>query len=124
MEASEYVALNRYISSASEKPSGAVSETEDADADDKRPWWKFWHRSRGKSDTTSDGQVSIPHDWAETDLHSGLSTNEVEIRRRKCGWNELGSKRQNMFLQFLSYFQGPILYGEQRTFSMQKNVAH
>ncbi|KAJ5993421.1 Proton-exporting ATPase [Penicillium sp. IBT 35674x] len=110
MEASEYVALNRYISSASEKPSGAVSETEDADADDKRPWWKFWHRSRGKSDTTSDGQFSIPHDWAETDLHSGLSTNEVEIRRRKCGWNELGSKRQNMFLQFLSYFQGPILY--------------
>lgn len=117
-EASEYGALNRYISSASEKAGGAASETNDAEGISKKPWWKFWRRSNAKSDATTNGQFEVPREWTETDIHSGLLDSDIESRRRKCGWNELGSKRQNMFLQFLSYFQGPILYGTQQRLSV------
>lgn len=113
-ETSEYVALNRYISSASEKPGGPVSESGNEDANNRKPWWQFWHRAHSASDVTYDSQSSIPHEWEDTDIHTGLSAKDIEMRRRKCGFNELGSKRQNMFLQFLSYFQGPILYGMSR----------
>ena len=28
------------------------------------------------------------------------------------GWNELSSEKENMFIKFLMFFTGPILYGE------------
>ena len=46
-----------------------------------------------------------------TDMKQGLPNGEVENRRRKTGYNELTTEKENMFLKFLSYFQGPILYG-------------
>ena len=42
----------------------------------------------------------------------GLTNADVELRRKKVGMNELVTEKENMFLKFLSYFQGPILYGK------------
>jgi H+-transporting ATPase len=47
-----------------------------------------------------------------TDLRSGISNSEVETRRKRFGFNEISSEKTNWLKQFLSYFQGPILYGK------------
>jgi H+-transporting ATPase len=49
-----------------------------------------------------------------TDINHGISGSEVETRRRRFGWNELTTEKTNWLKQFLSYFQGPILYGNFR----------
>jgi H+-transporting ATPase len=41
----------------------------------------------------------------------GLTSAEVENRRKKTGWNELTSEKGNIFLKFLMYVTGHILYG-------------
>lgn len=46
----------------------------------------------------------------ETDIRQGITGHEVENRRRRFGWNELSTEKTNWIKQFLSYFQGPILY--------------
>jgi H+-transporting ATPase len=48
----------------------------------------------------------------DTTLNPGLSSHEVETRRKRFGWNELTTEKTNWLKQFLSYFQGPILYGK------------
>lgn len=53
----------------------------------------------------------VPEEWLNTDIKQGLTSAEVEERRKKAGWNELTTERENMFLKFLGYFRGPILYG-------------
>jgi H+-transporting ATPase len=100
--------LNRYISTArdgrrgSTSSAGALSSGEEK----KKPWWKFG----GKTDGVSDGFVT-PDDWLETDLRAGLSSSDIEPRRKKTGWNELVTEKTNIFIQFIGYFRGPILYG-------------
>jgi H+-transporting ATPase len=47
----------------------------------------------------------------DTDINQGISESEVDNRRRRFGWNELTTEKTNWLKQFLSYFQGPILYG-------------
>ncbi|KAJ5093134.1 plasma membrane ATPase [Penicillium angulare] len=46
----------------------------------------------------------------ETDLKTGLSEIEVEIRRRKYGWNCLKEERKSNVLKFLSLFCGPVQF--------------
>lgn len=48
----------------------------------------------------------------ETDMHQGISEADVHKRRALFGFNELESPHENMFLKFLGFFKGPILYGE------------
>ena len=67
--------------------------------------------SGGKTDGVSEGFVT-PDEWLETDLRSGLSSSDIEPRRKKTGWNELVTEKTNIFIQFIGYFRGPILYGE------------
>ncbi|KAF1966422.1 plasma membrane ATPase 1 [Bimuria novae-zelandiae CBS 107.79] len=45
-----------------------------------------------------------------TDLRQGITTHEVEARRKRFGFNELATEKTNLLKQFLSYFQGPVLY--------------
>lgn len=106
----EYSALNRYISTARDSRRGSASESgaREGEEGQKRPWWKFW----GKKEQDGDEGFVIPDEWIETDLHSGLSVNDVEPRRKKAGWNELSTEETNFFIQFLGYFRGPILYGK------------
>ena len=48
-----------------------------------------------------------------TELRTGLSTNEADSRRKRYGFNEISSEKTNLLKQFLGYFTGPILYGMQ-----------
>lgn len=45
-----------------------------------------------------------------SDIRQGITTHEVENRRKRFGYNELATEKTNLLKQFLSYFQGPILY--------------
>jgi len=44
----------------------------------------------------------------KTDLETGLSEADVELARKKYGFNELPEKHVNPFLLFLGYFWGPM----------------
>jgi H+-transporting ATPase len=101
----EYNGLVRYISTYRE--SGAEEEVEEEkEKKGKRVWYAPWKRAGSKLD----GSYEIPPEWLETDMSKGLTATEVEARRKKVGYNELTTEHMNPLLQFLSYFQGPILY--------------
>jgi H+-transporting ATPase len=110
----EYANLIRYISTYrdrrfSKAPSQASGDdAADASKKKKRPFYKRWFtRASGPGEL-----YEVPDEWLLTDIKQGLTAAEVEQRRRKTGWNELVTEKENLFLKFLSYFQGPILYGE------------
>lgn len=111
-EGDEYTKLVRYISTYNEggRRKSTASQLSGAGAQ-KRPWWKCWGGKKAEEQKTDDA-FEVPDEWIETDIKTGITTNEVEARRKKTGWNELTTEKANLFLQFLSYFQGPILYGE------------
>jgi H+-transporting ATPase len=104
-EQGEYGNLVRYISQYRD---GRRASTIGGDSDHpkKKHWW-----SRGSKGSSGDG-FETPDDWLNTDLKQGLKSSDIESRRKKTGWNELTTEKENMFLKFLSYFTGPILYGE------------
>ena len=116
VELDEYSNLVRFISTYRDAHSGVevVEEQEDYD-DKKRPWYAFWRKEQ-----TAGGAIEIPSDWLETDINTGLTHEEVERRRRKTGYNELADIRENMFLKFVGFFRGPVLYG---TFSPSLPIA-
>lgn len=101
----EYQGLVRYISTYREGKAVSVLEE---DEDEKPQKKRFWQRKSG----TAGAGFETPDEWLETDLKRGLSSHDVEVRRRKTGWNELVTEKQNPILQFLGYFNGPILWGE------------
>ncbi|KAJ5111005.1 hypothetical protein N7532_001540 [Penicillium argentinense] len=103
----EYSALNRYISTARDGRRGSTSSAGAlSEKGTKKPWWKFW----GKQGDSVEEGWQCPDEWLETDLRSGLSSSDIEPRRKKCGWNELVTEKTNIFIQFIGYFRGPILY--------------
>lgn len=109
----EYAALNRYISTAQAKRRDSTGSGAEGGGK-KKPWWAFWRKSGGGAaaeDGKEEGFV-CPEEWLETDIRAGIRSSDVEPRRKRSGWNELAAEKTNLFLQFLGYFQGPILYGE------------
>ncbi|KAJ5538095.1 hypothetical protein N7494_007574 [Penicillium frequentans] len=103
----EYSALNRYISTARDGRRGSTSSAAaQSHKEGKKPWYKF---GGAKGDGVEDGWQA-PEDWLETDLRAGLNAGDIEPRRKKCGYNELVTEKTNIFIQFLGYFRGPILY--------------
>jgi hypothetical protein len=48
----------------------------------------------------------------ETDIKQGISSHEVETRRKRYGWNEITTEKENLFIKFLGFFTGPVLYGK------------
>lgn len=106
----EYSALNRYISTAQHKRRGSTSSAGGLEEGEtkKKPWWKFG----GKSKDESDEGFVCPDEWLETDIRQGLPASAIEPRRKRSGWNELATEKENPIIQFIGYFRGPILYGE------------
>lgn len=102
----EYGNLIRYISNYKDGRRGSTVSSLQVDEENKKK--HFWQRKAkgGYSDN-----YETPEEWLGTDWKRGLTTHDVESRRKKTGWNELTTEKENMFLKFLSYFQGPILYG-------------
>ena len=111
----EYANLIRYISTYRDrrfsKAPSQVSGDDVADAGPKKvPFYKKWFGAGG-----GPGELyEVQEEWLTTDIKQGLTSAEVEERRRKTGFNELTTEKENMFLKFLGYFKGPILYGMSR----------
>ncbi|KAH8651597.1 putative plasma membrane ATPase [Tricladium varicosporioides] len=103
-DAGEYGNLVRYISNYRDgRRASMVSQEEDQPK--KRHFWQS-----KKKDSEGGYVFETPDEWLTTDMKQGLRSSDVESRRKKTGWNELTTEKENMFLKFLSYFQGPILY--------------
>ncbi|PWY86874.1 plasma membrane ATPase [Aspergillus heteromorphus CBS 117.55] len=52
----------------------------------------------------------VSDDLLQTDSHTGLSANEVTVRRRKFGSNEMKEAKENLFLKFVWFFIGPVQF--------------
>ena len=52
----------------------------------------------------------IPDHWLRTDTDLGLTTTQVLVRRKTCGFNEMRTEKENKILKFLGYFVGPIQF--------------
>lgn len=113
----EYAQLVRFISTYRDgrrKSTISLGSGAPIDEDEKPvPKWKFWAKKKAAgSGVPGDDTFQAPEEWMNTEMKQGLSESEVELRRKKAGWNELTTEKENMFLKFLGYFQGPILYGK------------
>lgn len=111
----EYEALQRYIATYRD-PRAVGIDDEDceqndvADAEKSHPWWAFWRKKHRPDKAKGIDSGEVPKDWLNADIGRGISTVDVEIRRRRFGFNEITTEKENLFLKFLSYFTGPILY--------------
>lgn len=104
---SEYEALERYISVYRDD----AGRDADDDDDDDKPWWKFWKPSHRAQKPKDSHMAAIRENWFDTDIRAGLPASEIESRRKHTGWNELSAEKENLFVKFLGFFTGPILYG-------------
>jgi H+-transporting ATPase len=111
----EYTALQKYITTYRDLKASRTDDEEAArnaeDAKKSKPWWKFWRTGSSKHATEAD-PGAVPDEWLSTDISQGISERDVEPHRKRFGWNEIATEKENMWLKFLSYFQGPILYGK------------
>ena len=94
----EYINLVKYISTYRDgrrRSSVAVSAEGDIlETTPKRPWWAIWRpKPKGAAD---DGILELPDEWLLTDIRQGLSAHDVEIRRRRAGFNELTTEKENL----------------------------
>lgn len=111
----EYANLIRYISTYRDRRfSKAPSQASEQDAHDasKEKKQGFFGRLLGKQQAND--LYEVPEEWLDTDIKQGLTSAEVENRRRKTGFNELTTEKENMLVKFIGYFRGPILYGKTR----------
>lgn len=109
----EYANLIRYISTYRDrrfsKAPSQVSGDDVADASNEKKA-PFYRRLLGGGNKQSE-LYEVPEEWLNTDIKLGLTSHEVEERRRKTGFNELTTEKENMLVKFIGYFRGPILYG-------------
>lgn len=60
----------------------------------------------------------------EADIKQGISSSEVEQRRKRYGWNEITTEKENLFIKFLGFFTGPVLYGKLYSYSNGLSATH
>lgn len=97
----EYTNLVKYISTFRDgRRKSTASELGMDEEPKKKPWWKFGGSKKGEN---GDGTFEVPDDWLDTELKQGLSNAEVENRRKKTGWNELTTERENMCVQHVRF---------------------
>jgi H+-transporting ATPase len=111
-ELGEYGNLVRYISNYRDGRRASTIGGDD-DTPKKKHWWS-------KKTAAAGSDFDTPDDWLNTDMKAGLKSHDVESRRKRTGWNELTTEKENMFLKFLSYFTGPILYGKLNWFTIRE----
>ncbi|KAI9815725.1 MAG: hypothetical protein M1827_002121 [Pycnora praestabilis] len=106
----EYTNLVHYISTYKEGRRQSVISASGEDETEGRAvkkWYAPWRKTGGAGGQDT---FQTPEEWMLTDIKKGVSNSEVEMRRKKAGWNELTTEKENMFIKFLTYFTGPILY--------------
>ena len=74
---------------------------------------QFW----AKKEAASEEDGVVPEEWLNADIKQGIGNSEVESRRKRFGWNEITTEKENLFIKFLMFFTGPILYGKSSTAS-------
>lgn len=104
----EFGQLFKYVSTYRE---GGEDEQGDEEEVEKRVWYAPWKKRKLRKVGARPGQ--FPEEWRLTDIRQGLSSDEVTHRRRRSGWNELVSEKENPIVKIIGYFRGPILYGKQ-----------
>lgn len=65
--------------------------------------------------------MTVPEEWLEADIKQGITNQQVEERRKKFGWNEIVTEKENLFLKFLGFFTGPVLYGKPNRLSAHRD---
>ncbi|KAM0228991.1 hypothetical protein ACHAP5_011783 [Fusarium lateritium] len=104
----EYPALDRYISTYRDDRCQSVVDGPEGGKVKKKHWWQFGSGLHTEEEPAA--KKGSPDSWFDTDIKTGLSSDEVEHRRKISGWNELTSEKENQFAKFLGFFTGPILY--------------
>lgn len=103
----EYAALQKFITTYRD-PKAAHEEGEAEHSEGKKaPWYAPWKKTEGPVT-----DAVVPPAWLETDIQTGITENDVQSRRKKFGWNEIVTEKENLFLKFLGFFQGPVLYSQ------------
>jgi H+-transporting ATPase len=105
----EYGKLVKYVSTFRESD---AQDQEGGEVAEKRVWYAPWKKRKVRVKKVEDEIGKFPDEWTMTDIRKGLSSDEVPVRRRRAGWNELTSEKENPIAKILSYFRGPILYGK------------
>ena len=105
----EYGKLVKYVSTYRE---GREEDEGDEEETMRRVWYAPWKKRKLRVKKTDQEPGQFPEEWRITDIREGLPSSEVPNRRRRAGWNELVSEKENPIAKILSYFRGPILYGE------------
>jgi H+-transporting ATPase len=104
----EYGKLVKYVSTFRD---ASLEQAEAAEYEERRIWYKPWQKRKVRVQLVEDEAGRFPDDWLITNVREGLSSEVVNQRRRRSGWNELVSEKENPIAKVLSYFRGPILYG-------------
>lgn len=104
----EYGQLVRYISKYKGREEG---EKIAAEEEENAPKKKGGFFSKKKSSGSEGAGFETPEDWLNTGMRQGLSSEDVESRRRKTGWNELTTENESLIMKFIGFFKGPVLYG-------------
>ncbi|KAI2639249.1 E1-E2 ATPase-domain-containing protein [Xylaria nigripes] len=107
----EFEILDRFITNFDQERraslSGSITRRK------KRKWWQFWKHEQTIPRVVVDPKAFLgkpPDSWLETDIQTGISDTMVEERRKRFGWNELVSEKENILSKLFGYFTGPILY--------------
>jgi hypothetical protein len=94
------------------KPVEEEEDDEDMDAliDELESQDGHAEEEEAEEDATPGGGRVVPEDQLETDTRIGLTEDEVHIRRKKYGLNQMKEEKENLILKFLGYFIGPIQF--------------
>ncbi|OJZ82194.1 hypothetical protein ASPFODRAFT_143887 [Aspergillus luchuensis CBS 106.47] len=103
----EYGKLVKYASTYRE---GRPGDEVQGEEEEKRVWYAPWKKRKVFVKHIDQQPGQFPEEWLITDIRQGLPSSEVPVRRRRAGWNELVSEKENPIAKILSYFRGPILY--------------
>ncbi|RPA84237.1 plasma-membrane proton-e [Ascobolus immersus RN42] len=52
----------------------------------------------------------VPEELLQTDTRTGLTSEQVDARRRKYGLNQMAEEKENLVLKFVMFFVGPIQF--------------
>lgn len=108
----EYSALIDFIRSQ-KGHSGEDESNDETHIEKRRNWlmpWKVTEVRVNKLGEVEEVAAKVPASWLETEMTRGISEADVLKRRQAFGYNELESPSENLFLKFLGFFKGPILY--------------
>ncbi|WFC98377.1 P-type H(+)-exporting transporter [Malassezia yamatoensis] len=109
----EYGQLVAYIRAQKNKGDDEDGANDGSRIVKKRNWlmpWKVREVRVNKNGEEETLTQKVPESWLETDVHQGISESDVARRRQMFGYNELESPHKNMFVEFIGFFRGPVLY--------------